>query len=42
LQSNRRIGFRQSICPTCRLRHFLSTTAQRKKQVDLPVEQSRI
>jgi hypothetical protein len=41
LQINRRTGFRQSICPTCWW-HSLSTTAQRKKRVDLPVEQSRI
>jgi len=42
LQINRRIGFRQSICRTCGLASFfVDKPPQKKKTVDLPVEQSK-
>ena len=41
LQINCRTGFRQSTYPTCRLTAFFIDNRPKKKQVDLPVEQSR-
>jgi len=40
-QINRRIGFRQSICPTCRLTAFFVDN-RTKKPVDLPVSSRRL